>query len=280
MSNQAPLPPEVGNSPVKSRKSDFVDIEIPTYNLGTPPPRPQPRANFLWGCGGMFACTLVFLGLTAGTLFLGAESVINGFTGYFNLPSISIDLGASGSVDIPEDIYIPSVERVQILSELTTTQYNYAQVASGQREMPGWLSNLYGDSVVMVVVGSIEAGIDVSQLSIDDISYDEATRIMTVSLPAPVLQSCFLDESQSYIVSRETALFADPMDNLEDGLRQQALTYYRDTAIEEGILVDAEADVRTSLTELLTILVNDETVIINIVFEAPLDEPILPPSCQ
>lgn len=280
MSNPVPLPPEIGNAPVRKAKSDYVEIEIPMANSGTPAPIPQSQPNLLWGCFGMFACTIIFFGLMAGTLFLGAESVLNGFTSYFNLPSINIDLGASGTVDIPDDIYIPDVERVQSLSELTTTRYNYAQVTAGQREMPGWLSNLYGDSVVMVVVGTIEAGIDVSQISEEDISYDAETKIMTLTLPAPILQSCFLDESQSYVVSRDIALFAEPMDNLEDELRQQALVYYRNTAVEEGILADAETDARASLTELLGILVNDETVAINIAFETPIAEPVLPSSCQ
>lgn len=276
MNQQPPLPPEIGTAPVQPSKSDYVEIEIPANSV----PLPQSRNNCLWGCGGMLGCMIIFVGLIGGTIFLGAESVINGFTGYFNLPSVNINLGAPGNIDIPENIYIPTVERIQTLSELTTTQYNYAEVTSGQRNMPAWLSTLYGDSVVMVVVGTVEAGIDVSQITEDDVLYDAETKILTVTLPAPVLQSCFLDESQSYIVRREIAAFADPMDNLEDTLRHQALTYYRDTALEEGILVDAENDARATLSELLSILVNDETVTINIVFDAPLLEPVLPASCQ
>lgn len=276
MSQQPPLPPEIGTAPVQTPKSDYVEIEIPANNV----PVPQSRPNCLWGCGGMLGIMIIFLGLIGGTIYLGAESVINGFTGYFNLPSINIDWSAPGDIDIPDNVYIPPVERIKALSELTTTQYNYADVTSGQRNMPAWLSALYGDSVVMVVVGTIEAGIDVSQITEDDVLYDAETKVLTVTLPAPVLQSCFLDESQSYIVRRQTAVFADPMDNLEDTLRQQALTYYRDTALEEGILVDAETDVRASLSELLSILVNDETVTINIAFDAPVLEPVLPSSCQ
>lgn len=279
MSNQPPLPPEIGTAPVQSTPPDYVEIEIPINNT-SPETLPQSPNNCLWGCGGMMGCMIIFFGLIAGTLFLGADSVINGFTGYFNLPSVNINLGEPGEVNIPDGIYIPTIERIQTLSELTTTQYNYAEVTSGQRNLPAWLSALYGDSVVMVVVGTVEAGIDVGQITEEDILYDAETKILTVTLPAPVLQSCFLDESQSYIVRRETAVFADPLDNLEDTLRQQALTYYRDTALEEGILVDAENDARASLTELLSILVNDETVTVNIVFEPPILEPILPSSCQ
>src|SRR5690606_14871902 len=143
----------------------------------------------------------------------GAQGIFNSFTDFFNLPGINLS-GSPANVDIPDEIYIPPVDRVQALSELTTTRYDYAEVNWGQNNMPAWLSTLYGDSVVMVVVGTIEAGIDVSQSTEEDIVYDEATSTMIINLPAPVLQSCFIDESQSYVVERATALFAQPMANL------------------------------------------------------------------
>lgn len=280
MDNQPPLPPEVGTSQSSAQASDYVEIEIPVSSDIVPPVDAPPRSNCLWGCGGMLGCSLILVLLLGGTVLLGIDSVFKGFTDFFNLPAVNFSIGDPAQIDIPEEIYIPPVERVQALSELTTTRFNYAEVTSGQRNMPAWLSALYGDSLVMVVVGTIEAGIDVSQITQEDIIYDEATRELTVMLPAPVIQSCFLDESQSYVVRRETAVFADPLDNLEETLRRDALVYYRDTALEEGILVDAEADASTALRELLSILVNDETVTINIVFEQALTDTVFPSTCQ
>lgn len=244
-------------------------------------PSPAPRSNnALWGCGGMIGCGILLVLLGVGASFVGLQSVLDNVTGLFNLPSINIQFGEPAEIDIPEEIYIPPVERVQALSQLTTTRYNYADVNSGQRAMPGWLATLYGDSMVLVVVGTIEAGIDVSQITQEDILYDEVNKVMTITLPAPVIQSCYLDESQSYVVRRNTAIFAEPMDNLETVLRHDALLYYRDTAIEEGILSDAEDDATVALQELITILVNDETVTINIAFDDPLADYEYPSSCQ
>jgi len=282
MSNPPPLPPEIGNNvPQSQAKPDYVEIEVPV-NDDSPTVIQKSNGNCLYGCGGLLGMFLIVAGLCAGVLYLGVGGVndaMGEFTNLFNLPPIYINWGP-GELDIPDDIYIPPVERVQSLSELTTTRYNYAEVVSSQVDMPAWLSTLYGDSVVMVLVGTVEAGIDVSQISEEDIVFDETTNVLTVMLPAPVLQSCFLDESQSYVVQRNTAVFADPVDNIEDSLRGNALRFYRDTAIEEGILLDAETDARESLVELLGILVNDETVTINILFESRPAEVIYPDSCQ
>jgi len=280
MSNQPPLPPEIGNAATRpSAKSEYIEIEIPVDDQSTIVGQ-QSNNSCLYGCGGMFGCMIIIVGLFGGVLYLGVNQVFANFTNYFNLPPIYIDWGQPHEIEIPDNVYIPPVERVQALFELTTTRYNYAEVTTSQRDMPAWLSALYGDSLIMVVVGTIEAGIDVSQVTEEDIVYDEVNRTLTVTLPPPTLQSCFLDESQSYVVRRETAVFADPLDNLEDELRQRVLVYYRDTALEEGILQDAETEARASLSELLSVLVNDETVTINIVFEAQATEPVYPASCQ
>lgn len=281
MDKPPPLPPEIGNNaPTQKAKPDYIEIDIPVDD-NAPVDAPQSKSNCLYGCGGLPGMFLIVAGLCAGVMYLGVGGVneaMDNFTNFFNLPPIYINWG-QGELDL-DDIYIPPVERVQALSELTTTRYNYAEVVSSQVDMPAWLSALYGDSVVMVLVGTIEAGIDVSQITEEDITFDEARQVLTVTLPAPILQSCFLDESQSYVVQRETAVFADPVDNIEDSLRGNALRHYRDTAIEEGILLDAETDARNSLVELLAILVNDETVTINILFESRPAEVAYPVSCQ
>ncbi|MGB7337432.1 MAG: DUF4230 domain-containing protein [Phototrophicaceae bacterium] len=282
MSNQPPLPPELGTDyrPVNQAQSDYIEIEVPIEQSSQAPIPERSNANCLWSCGSMMGCGLLMVGLIAGTLYLGTDLVLGNFTSFFNLPSVNVSFGDSAQPFIPDDVYIPTIERVQLLSELTTTRYNYADVTAGVVDMPQWLSALYGDSAVMVVVGTIEAGIDVGDITAESIVYDELTRIMTITLPAPELQSCFLDESQSYVVRRSTGFFADPMDNLEDELRQRALVYYRDTAIEEGILLDAETDARNTLGELLSILVNDDTVTITIDFLAPNPDEPFPQSCQ
>jgi hypothetical protein len=179
---------------------------------------------------------------------------------------------------LPANIYVPDVERIQTFAQLTTTSYNYADVQGGQRDMPAWLATLYGDSVIMVTVGVIQAGIDVSQISQDDILFDEANNILSLRLPYPTLQSCFLDENQSYIVQRNTSLFGVPLANLEDIVRQNALSDYRDRALEEGILMTAQTEAEAVMRDFLGIVLNPETSLV-IQFDAPIPDAPLPATC-
>jgi hypothetical protein len=188
-------------------------------------------------------------------------------------------LFGSAQITLPANIYIPDVERVQALTQLTTTSYNYADVQGGQRDMPAWLAALYGDSVVMVTVGIIEAGIDVSQITEEDIMFDETSNSLVLNLPAPTLQSCYLDENQSYIVQRDTAAFGVPLANLEDIVRQRALLDYRDRAIEEGILDTARTEAEATMREFLGVIVGEEVNLV-IQFDAPIPNTPLPATCQ
>lgn len=193
----------------------------------------------------------------------------------FGMPS---NFCQSARMVIPGGIYIPPVERVQALSRLTTTRYNYAQIVTGQREMPAWLAGLYGDGLVMVAVGHIDAGIDVSQMSEEDIAYDSETNTLSLTLPFPTVQNCFLDENLSYTVERNTAFFGQAMTNLEDDVRQYAVREFRDKAIEEGILDDAKLEAEAVLTEFLGVVSEDVTI--SFIFDDPIVDTEHPDSCR
>jgi hypothetical protein len=177
----------------------------------------------------------------------------------------------------PPGIYVPTVERVQALSQLTTTRYNYANIITGQTDMPAILSRLYGESLVMVAVVHIDAGIDVSQITEQDIVYDEAAQTVTITLPAPTLQDCFLDEGESYVAQRQTGVFALPSPTLDTTTRRYALAQFRDKAIEDGILNDAAAEAVAVVSEFLG-TVSEAQIIVNIepaTANAPLPETCL-----
>ncbi|MGJ3241107.1 MAG: DUF4230 domain-containing protein [Anaerolineae bacterium] len=257
----------------KRNLPEYIEITVPADD--TLPP--ATNSNCLWGCGGMLAVTLIALGLLVGSIFIGFQGVLDSFTGFFRLPPVFF---AVGEMNIPDDIYVPSVERVRAVSQLTTTEFNYAEVITGQREMPAWLSALYGDNVIMVAVGTITAGIDISQITEEDIQYDPVASTLTVTLPAPSLQTCFIDETQSYVVQRNVGFFGQPMVEMEDTVRDRALAYYRDTALEEGILTQAITDLETGLGDLLSVLVSDENIPIIINFEPQPADPLYPPTCD
>jgi hypothetical protein len=233
----------------------FLPLKLPMYYAG---------------CLTGFVLIAIIL---IGALAFGFSNNLMGGLDWMN------QLFGSAQMTLPANIYIPDVERVQALTQLTTTSYNYADVQGGQRDMPAWLATLYGDSVVMVTVGIIEAGIDVSQISQEDIVFDETSKSLVLNLPSPTLQSCYLDENQSYIVERDTAAFGVPLASLEDTIRQRALLDYRDRAIEEGILDTARSEAEATMREFLGAVVGEDVNLI-IQFDAPIPNIPLPATCQ
>src|SRR5690606_38453771 len=114
-------------------------------------------ANFI---GGIISKVLVWLILgiiVGGALLFSVDYFLGRPAAYF---CSATGLCSPARLPVPNNIYVPDVERVQALSALTTTRYNYANIVTGQTQVPGLLDRLYGESLVMVAVVHIDAGID------------------------------------------------------------------------------------------------------------------------
>ena len=144
------------------------------------------------------------------------------------------------------------LDRIQTLSDVVTTRYNYSSLVQSQRDMPGLLNALYGDKLLMVAVGHINAGIDMTKVTASNITRQGDS--MTIRLPPPQLLDCFLDEKASYIVSRDTGLFAKPAPNLDQEARRYAVAQFRDTAINADIYSEVQTHAQTVVQDFVTSL--------------------------
>ncbi|MCA9912179.1 MAG: DUF4230 domain-containing protein [Anaerolineae bacterium] len=280
--SQPPRPPEtpaVIRPGADETRADYIEVQVPVASSVTPEPV-QEGGGCLWGLGGALGCSVLIFALVAGLLLAAGQTVgglIGNVSDFFKLPELAIFAEGAG-VRIPEDVYIPPVERLQALSQLTTTRFNYSHIVTSEVEMPGILSGLYGQGLAYVAVGHINAGIDVGQLDSEDVIYDAERNLLTVILPAPVLQDCFLDESQSYVVTRSTGIFAQPSIQLESAARRFAIEQYRDMALEDGILEEARDQSVQVMEEFLSSIVGDVVLVIEV---APIDPNApLPDTCQ
>lgn len=228
----------------------------PRPPIATAPSAAQPITNVssssgsaLRGCwwvvGGAVGCLTVIVGLIGGLILLSGVTINSFFDGVF-------DIFDRQPVDY--SVFVPVVDRVSELSELTTMRYNYANIVTSQFDMPEVLRALYGDRLVMVAVGHIEAGVDLDQLTQEDIVIDEETGILRVTLPPVTLQNCFLDESKIQVISRETGLFAAPPTSLDSAARRYAIRQFRDQAIEEGLLTDAQTEAERVIREFVSVV--------------------------
>lgn len=238
---------------------EYIEIEIPARAVQPQPTTPEPSGGILAGCfyglAGAFACVIFTFVILLGSLFVAGKELtqaIGGVANFFNVDLTFVDWDDRAEVEFDPNTYVPSVEPIQRLAELVTTRYNYSQIVTGQSDMPATLARLYGEELVLVAVGHIEAGIDVSALTDDDIAYDAETQTLTVNLPSPRLRACFLDESRSYIAERRSGIFAQTSRDLEDTTREYALRQFRNDAIENGILEEAANDVLQIMENFLT----------------------------
>src|SRR5260370_42349992 len=113
------------------------------------------------------------------------------------------------------------LERIQALQELNTIRYVYSSYVSSQRDMPDILKGLYGDNLVMIAVGYVEAGIDLSKVTPADVA--QQGDVITIKVPPSELLSCYLDENASQVVARDTGIFARPASNLAEEARRYAI---------------------------------------------------------
>lgn len=230
---------------------------------------PRRNSGCLWGIVGALGCLVILL-IPVVIAILAGTTTINGIFDdlrdiFDSEPKIVITVNAV-------------LDRVQTMSQLTTVRYNYSSMVTTEREMPELLQALYGDQQVMVAVGHVNAGIDLSQITADNITLDGSTLIL--QLPPPQLQDCFLNEQQSYVISRDTGLFARPAPNMDVEARRYAVRQFRDMALEAGILDDVQIQSAAALQEFLS-LVDPENIEQVQVIGAPqnLNAP-LPESCQ
>jgi hypothetical protein len=142
------------------------------------------------------------------------------------------------------------LEKVQSMSQLTTTRFNYSSLVTSERELPGILAGLYGDRLVMVAVGHVTAGIDLRQLTAESVTRQGDT--MTIRLPPPQLLDCFLDEQASYVVSRDTGLFARPAPNLDVSARRYAIGQFRDMALHDDIFAQVQINAQAAITNFVS----------------------------
>jgi len=217
-------------------------------------------------CLAVLTIILLFLCLIAAVLFVGLR------TGLDLRGVVSAITGGPAPVTISS---VTVLERVQALQELHTVRYVYSSYVNSQRDMPDILKGLYGDNLVMIAVGYVEAGIDMSKLSAADVTQQGDT--ITIKLPSPQLLSCYLDENASQIVARDTGIFARPASNLDQEARRFAIRQARDDAVNKGVLDEAKSNAQTLVTKFVSGLGVKN---VSVVLGQSQGAPVYPDSCQ
>lgn len=227
----------------------------------------------LWGVGGALGCLGLLLLPVVVALILGmttVNSVINNIFAIFNPPPPTYVFDTSALV----------LEKVKTISQLTTTRYNYSSIVTATSEMPALIQALYGRQLVLIATGHINAGVDLNQLKPQDVTF--ADGVLTITLPAPSLQDCFLNEQETRVVSQTGGPFAHTtgQNDLDEESRRYAVRQFRDMALEEGILDEARIRAEVTIQQFVGALGINTVKNVKISTRLPDSSPPLPASCR
>jgi hypothetical protein len=151
------------------------------------------------------------------------------------------------------------VQHIQQLQRLETVVYRMEKIVSGSQDNPYLPRLLAGDRLLLIVHGEVTAGVDLGRL--DGSAVRITDRTIALTLPAAEVFSTRLDNERTQVYTRETGLFTSPDPNLESEVRREAERQVHQAALESGILANAAANARLTLTTFIKGLGFDEVTV-------------------
>jgi hypothetical protein len=159
---------------------------------------------------------------------------------------------------LPDPITV--VHEVKSLARLETIQYSVEKIVTAETGQ-AFLKVLFGDRLLFVAHGVVIAGVDLAQVSTDDIYVEDG--LLFVQLPEAEIFVATLDNDQSYIYDRQIGFLRRGNVELETAARQVAEEEIGKAAINDGILEQAERNAEDFLRRLFTQLGFPEVVFID-----------------
>jgi len=203
---------------------------------------PEPRRR--WG----LIPIAIAIGVVSLFVVIGIW-VVSSLSDFVDAVPTPADLAAVFEPEPYEEIGPVVISSLRDLSNLTTVEtVQYTIVDKGTDR--GWLDWARGDSLQLFAVAKIGAGIDMSQITVRNVSLDDQG-VVEIEVPAAQIQYVSVDNEATQILDRETGLFTKGDPRLETDARQVAEEVLVAGALEDGILTDAEANARQVLTNFL-----------------------------
>jgi Protein of unknown function (DUF4230) len=145
------------------------------------------------------------------------------------------------------------VEGIRELDQLATVRWTESVPVT--RETGGdILDRLFsGEKVIVIATGKVEAGVDLGDITKDDVSVGGDS--VTIDLPQPEILSASLDEEKTSVYDRDfSPLNVRPDDQLVEEARLQAVEKIKVAARENEILDTAENNAEDSVRAFVTTL--------------------------
>lgn len=148
------------------------------------------------------------------------------------------------------------IHEVLPLSRLETVSYSVEKVVTVEKNQQG-LADLLGldEKLLLVAHGKVIAGIDLSEVRLEDITVTDKTVIL--ALPEPQIFVSTLDNDQSYVYDHERGMLNrvfQEQSEMETMARRAAEAAIEQAALEDGILETAKLNGEQYLRSLILAL--------------------------
>jgi hypothetical protein len=152
-------------------------------------------------------------------------------------------------------VYIPNpttiVLQINDLTRLETASIELEKVVTAERNTDA-LWGVLGESLVFVAQGKVVAGVDFSEMTVDDIQVYGPDTVMIHLPPAKTFDDLpALDTERSYVANRNTGLLARPEKDLETEARRLAEIEIRAAAKESGVVELANTNAQNYMRDFL-----------------------------
>ncbi len=129
------------------------------------------------------------------------------------------------------------VVAIRDLARLETVEYHVERVID-LRDSQSLLFGLIRteDAILFVAVGQVTAGVDLGELSADDVVVDQRRGTAAITLPSARILSTRLDSERSWVFARTTGALARRQEDLETRARREAERSLEQNALAGGIL--------------------------------------------
>lgn len=196
--------------------------------------------------GGALALVLL-----AGALFLGlqkaGERIAEAMPAFPTIPSASDVIDTIKEPEPFEDIGPVVVKSVHDLATLTTVEVvEYTTIEKGTDS--SWLAWARGDTISMLAVARIGAGVDLTKMQVSSFDVDQTTGTVTIELPPAEIVYAALDNDETRVYSRDTGLLTKGDPGLETDARVAAEDALVQRALDGGILQTAFDNAETVLS--------------------------------
>jgi len=142
------------------------------------------------------------------------------------------------------------VTQMRELNRLETQSMRVMHVSTTNQSYGVIPDSLGGDSITLMAVGDVIAGLDLSLMKQEDVRFD-SDGVLDVRLPTAQILVTRVDNDQTKVVKRDTGWFRKGDVDLESHARSFAEQGIRREALQKGILPIAQRNGEQRIAELL-----------------------------